>query len=77
MAADAMVQAFGARLASFHALLSPDEQRLLEALMLMADQGSGQDTGGFTTVPAIGSSPFEPWVWAPGAARALAQMATA
>lgn len=72
---DALVQVFGARLAAFHATLSSEEQRLLEALVLLADQSSAQDTGGFAFPPISSGGSYDPWAQAPGVARLLARIA--
>jgi hypothetical protein len=44
-----LVRELGRRLASFHASLSPEERRLFEALVLIADDGRG-DTIAFGRV---------------------------
>lgn len=51
-AAKPLVRELGRRLASFHASLSPDERRLFEALLLIADDGRG-DTIAFGRAGAL------------------------
>ena len=47
-----LVRELGRRLASFHASLAPEERRLFEALLLIADNGSNDTIAFRAAAPA-------------------------